>query len=158
LVSMPLVSADLRIDYFADRESLPRLPQITLPLLKGLEYRAFELADNSMIDQGVGFGAGDVVIAFKSQGFVKVKSQASKLYLFEMEQELKFRRLFSKGSDIWVLEANASDAYQEEVAVNAILDVWQVERVLTKNISSSGSMQLQINALQKEIAQLSKEI
>jgi hypothetical protein len=33
-----------------------------------------------------------------------------------------------------------------------------VERVLTKNISSSGSMQLQINALQKEIAQLSKEI
>jgi TolA-binding protein len=75
-----------------------------------------------------------------------------------MEQELKFRRLFSKGSDIWVLEANASDAYQEEVAVNAILDVWQVERVLTKNISSSGSMQLQINALQKEIAQLSKEI
>jgi transcriptional regulator with XRE-family HTH domain len=158
LVSIPFISADLRIDYFADRESLPRLPQITLPLLKGLEYRAFELVDNSMIDQGVGFGAGDVVIAFKSQGFAIGKSQASKLYLFEMEQELKFRRLFSKGSEIWVLEANASDAYQEEVAVNAILDVWQVERVLTKNISSSGSMQLQINALQKEIAQLSKEI
>jgi transcriptional regulator with XRE-family HTH domain len=156
LVSMPMVSANLQTDYFADRESLNQLAQISLPLTAGLEYRAFELVDNSMIEQGVGFGAGDLVVAFKSPGFELNKSQESKYYLFEMPRELKFRRLLSKGKDIWVLEANASEIYQEEIAVDTILDVWQVERVLTKSISSLGSLQVQINALQKEISRVSK--
>ena len=130
--------------------------QLSLPLSKGLNYRAFELADNSMLEQGLGFGAGDIVIAYKESSFNLSKAEQGKIYLFETAEDWKLRRLKSLTKELMSLSAISRDYYEEEVLSSAIVDLWQVDRVITKNISSVGAFQEQIDLLKSEILKLSK--
>lgn len=155
LVSVPLISQALMLDYLADRKSLSQMAQLNLPLAKGFDYRAFELGDNSMLEQGVGLGAGDIVIAFKDSSFNLTKAEHGKLYLFETTKDWKLRRLSSVNKELLGLSAMSRDYYQEEIHLTAIVDLWQVERVITKNISSVGALQEQIDGLRGEISKLS---
>jgi hypothetical protein len=135
---------------------LTQMGQLSLPLSKGINYRAFELADNSMLEQGMGFGAGDIVIAYKGPSFNLSKAEEGKVYLFETADDWKMRRLAGSSKGLLSLSAMCRDYYEEEVLTTAIVDLWQVERVITKNISSVGAFQEQIDLLKSEISKLSK--
>tara|TARA_R110001592_G_scaffold72390_3_gene221241 strand:+ start:147565 stop:148329 length:765 start_codon:yes stop_codon:yes gene_type:complete len=156
LIGVPLITQLLKLEYLADRESLTQMGQLSLPLSKGLSYRAFELADNSMLEQGMGFGAGDIVIAYKESSFNLSKTEQGKIYLFETAEDWKLRRLKSLTKELMSLSAISRDYYEEEVLLSAIVDLWQVDRVITKNISSVGAFQEQIDLLKSEILKLSK--
>jgi len=156
VLSIPLVSQALKADYLLDRDSLGPMAQISLPLAKGFDYRAFELADNSMQEQGVGFETGDIVIAFKPPSFSFSKAEEGKLYLFETAEDWKLRRLLTKQKDSVTLAAVSAGFYNEDLATQSIIDLWQVERVITKNISNAISFQEQINSLKSNFDKLSK--
>tara|TARA_R110002050_G_scaffold19734_1_gene56568 strand:+ start:46 stop:810 length:765 start_codon:yes stop_codon:yes gene_type:complete len=156
LRSIPLITQFLKSEYLADREALLQMAQLSLPLAKGGDYRAFELADNSMLEQGVGFGAGDIIIAYKESSFNLSKAEQGKIYLFETAEDWKLRRLTSLKKELLSISATSRDYYQEEIPPTAIVDLWQIEQVITKNISSAGAFQEQIDLLKSEISKLSK--
>jgi len=158
LISVPLISQALKTDYIANRKAFSQMAQLSLPLTKGQDYRAFELEDNSMLGQAQGFAAGDIVIAYQPSSFNLSKAEEDKLYLFETAEGWRLRRLISISQEHVLLRPSSGDFYQEEILVSDITDLWQVERVLTKNISSPSVLQEQIDQLKDQIAKLSREI
>lgn len=151
LISIPFIAFADQQEYFLDRDKENGFSQITLPLRKGFEYRAFEIGDNAMLEQGIGFGAGDIVIAFKPPHFQTRHLEMGKIYLFEKEDALLFRRLSKVGKESLSLEAFNVNFYREDLPIASIVDQWQVERVITKNISEPSALKEQIESLRREI-------
>jgi len=156
LASVPLISQAFKAEYFADRKALSQMVQLSLPLEKEKNYRAFELADNSMLGQGWGFATGDIVIAYQNSNLNLAKAEEGKLYLFETAEDWRLRTLTSLSKEHAVLSPWSDNFYEEKLLLSKIIAFWQVESVITKNISSSGLLQAQIDQLRSELFKLSK--
>ncbi len=157
LSTIPFISQAVKQDYLGDREALSQMAQLSLPLDRNKNYCAFELADNSMLEQGQGIGAGDIVIAHPAVETSLAKVERSKVYLFETAEDWVLRSLEAVTADRVLLKAWSSSFYEEELLLSDIVALWQVERVLTKNISSTAFLQTQIDKLREEVSTLLKK-
>lgn len=158
IIPVPFVSIDQKDLYLKDRESISTFPSINLPLGKGKKYRAFELSDNSMNNNGLGPESGDIVIAHKPEKFEIAKLEIDRVYLFETEGDYFMRRMISKSISQIVVGGTALNDYQLTLAIKEIQGVWQVASVITKNIGADNSWTAKIREIENDMNLLKAKV
>ncbi|HAD98165.1 MAG TPA: hypothetical protein DCG19_12215 [Cryomorphaceae bacterium] len=154
IIPVPYVSQAEQQAYLAGEIKSSVLPVIQLPLLKGMNYRAFELNDDAMVYHGSGAGKQDVVVGCRPDKFDLNQVESSKLYIFETRKQLYYRRLNAKNLSNLVLEPLHPDHYQVTVASKEVQRVWQVCLVVTKNIGNPDAFRLRLRELENEVRTL----
>lgn len=158
MVPVPFVSLANLPAYLSDHSIVSTLPYLSIPLVKGKKYRAFEIADNAMHSSGLGPEAGDVVVGVCPDKFEVGNTEVDKLYLFETEKEMLLRRVVQKTLSQITLRASNLNEYQRVLNLKDIKCVWQLEKLITKNIGSETSLSFKVRELESEMSLLKARI
>lgn len=158
VMPLPLVSINDRETYLADRDNTSSLVSINLPLPKGMFYRAFELEDDSMSYAGHGGGQNDIIVGCKPNGFKKDQLEEGKLYIVETADRILFRRLAGKSLNKLSFEPLNPDHYMDQVQSKEVQDVWQVCKLITKNIGNEDVNSQRLKVLEQELRQIKTKL
>ncbi len=154
MVPVPLVDWNNQGAYLTDAIAVSSLPYISIPLIKGKKYRAFEISDNTMNYNGLGPEAGDIVIGVCPDKFDVGQTESDKVYLFETSSEILLRRVVSKSLSQVVLKGASLNSYQKTFGLKDFKGVWQVEKIITKNIGSENKLSTKMREVENELSLL----
>jgi transcriptional regulator with XRE-family HTH domain len=151
MVPVPLVTKESLKKYLDDHSVVSTLPYISIPLRKGLKYRAFEVLDNAMNHNGMGAELGDVIVGVCPEKFTVSQLDIDKVYLIETRSELLFRRVVQKSlSQITIIGAGVNQ-YTQIINSKDVQAVWQIEKWITKNINVEGSLHSKVKEMEHEL-------
>lgn len=151
VVPVPFVSEVWFDRYFENNFDTALLPTLSLPLPKGKDYRAFEIRDSAMLQNGIGIGTRDVVVGMRPDKFDVNRLEINKIYLLETSSEVLLRRVTSKSLSQVVLDAEAPSSYQITLNTKDVKAIWQVMLGCTKNIGIGNQLTDNLKDLQNEI-------
>lgn len=151
ILPIPFVSLVDQKAYLEKSLKSAELPVISLPMKKGLTYRAFELPDNAMFTAEGGAVKEDLIIGCRPDGFDKTKLEAGKLYLLETAKSIYYRRVSAKSMSSITLDATNPDFYQEQLNLKDVIKVWQVCEMVTKNIGNTDVLSDRIKRLESDV-------
>lgn len=154
LLSVPFVNRGVTREYYGEKDEVKRLkelPSIQVPLNRGKNYRAFEVPDHYMQSSVGGILEGDIVIGESPKGFDVSQMEAGKVYLLEFADHYVLRKVIAKNMSQIKLIGESSNSYVEEVNTKDVQKVWQVARLITKNIRHTSLVNDELKTLQEEI-------
>ncbi len=154
IVPVPLVGLGDVEAYLSDNNIVSGLPFISIPLMKGRKYRAFEIVDNAMHYNGLGPEAGDLVIGVQPDKFEIANIETDKVYLFETSREVLMRRVVAKSLSQLTLKGSSLNVYQKVLNFKDVQGIWQVDRIITKNIGSENSLRTKVRDIENELGLL----
>lgn len=156
VIAIPFISEANRATYYKDRKSLSNFENINIPIEKGFNYRAFEISDNAMFNGFSGPNTNDIIIAKAPEKFGMDEVEQGKIYLFEKKAELLLRMVQNKSIGKVVLQASNPNTYNTTLQIKDIIQVWQVVKLISNNISTTNSIGARISHLENEIAALKR--
>mgnify|MGYP001059584570 CR=1 FL=1 len=136
LVSVPFLSASQNKDLAANPLELNKLEQLVMPLPKGDEYLAVEIADKAMEQIGQGIAQGDIIIGRKPKSKQEQFLEDERTYLLQTATGFLVRKVSSSAEGYWLKTLN-QDYYSTLLKEEAILGYWQIVLRLTKNVGGS---------------------
>lgn len=154
IIPIPFVPSSLIEEYLHEKASsdfINKLDSLYIPMAKGGNYRAFEVNDNSMTHNGFGTGKSDVILCKRPKNVKKAKPQLSKLYLFETENEIWFRKLESIEEDTYILSPLNPNYYDHQLKISEITRIWQVNTIITNNIGNQQDFAIKLQTLENQI-------
>lgn len=161
ILSVPFVSSTDIKNYYDKTEDSIRLQTLNvlkLPLKAGGTFRAFEVLDNKMTSHTGGIDLKDIFIGERPKGFDIPQIEIGKVYLFELNEEHKIRRVVAKNMSQITLKGDSDDSYQENINIKKIRNVWQCSHIITNKISNQINFANEIKRLNEDVRLLKLKI
>jgi transcriptional regulator with XRE-family HTH domain len=156
VIAIPFISEANRSTYYKDRKSLSSFENINIPIEKGFNYRAFEISDSSMFNGFTGPNTNDIIVAKAPEKFGMDEVEQGKIYLFEKKDELLLRLVQQKSIGKVVLQASNPNTYNVTVQAKEIIQVWQVVKLISNNISTTNVLNTRITLIENELSSIKR--
>jgi transcriptional regulator with XRE-family HTH domain len=136
LVSVPLLTALQNQEWATSPLEVNTLEQLVMPLPKGDDYLALEIADKAMEHLGQGVAQGDIIIGRKPKNKTDFKLEEGRTYLLETQEGFLVRKVTFTEAGYWLKTLN-EDYYSTPLNKAALLDFWQIALRLTKRVGAA---------------------
>lgn len=158
LIQIPYISTNIRKQYLKERKLSEVKDQITLPMNKGFNYIAIEITDNSMFHNETGINTNDILIGIKPEKLSPSNVQVGKVYIFETDQDILIREVIQKNLSSLELIPFNPNYYATSIPAKEIKAIWQVEKLISNNISNRSDLTKQLENLESEIRLLKRNL
>ena len=156
---VPVKAAAGYLAGYADNEFIDELNTFTLPMLAGVNYRAFEIIGDSMMP----VPSGSVIVAEKVENLDDVKTNMAYIVVSKNEGIVYKRIVKSNRYKNKITLVSDNPAYQPyQVNAEDILEMWQANAVINKITQQQrwdvNSLANLVNNLQDQVSSLKKKM
>ncbi len=159
VVFVPVKAAAGYLAGFNDDEFIDELNTFTLPMLGAGQYRAFEIAGDSMLPTP----SGSVVVCHKVDGWEDIRNNEAYIVVTNREGIVYKRVLKSNRSKAKVTLASDNPMYDPySVNMEEVLEIWAADAVIQKmgqqHKMSVNHLAGMVNQLQEQVSMLKKQM
>lgn len=150
---IPYVSVDRQREYisqYTNKGFVNSLPAMMLPFSMEGSLRAFQHDDHAMQYLDGGIFHGDVVIGEALDAAELKKDHVGQLIIIVTEQDMMVRRLESAGKFLQ-LGADNPSVRASKVALDDVLELWEVKSVLSSQLQRPNSLEQRVMALEQKV-------
>ncbi|MEO7445577.1 MAG: LexA family transcriptional regulator [Ferruginibacter sp.] len=156
---VPIKAAAGYLAGYADNEFIDELNTFTLPMLKGGNYRAFEIIGDSMLPTA----SGSIIVGEKLDEMSEVKNNTAYIVISRNEGIVYKRVVKNNRTKNKVSLVSDNPVYQPyQVNTEDIIELWQAQVVIGKVSSQQrwdmDSLANLVNNLQGEVSNLRKKM
>lgn len=156
---VPVKAAAGYLGGYNDEEFIEELNTFTLPMLGTGDYRAFEIAGDSMLP----VESGSVIVGHKVEGWEEIKNNQAYIVVTQNEGIVYKRILKSNRTKNKLTLVSDNPHYEAySLTLEAIMEMWQADAVINK-INTSQRMSVThladiVNHLQEQVSVLKKKM
>lgn len=159
IVFVPVKAAAGYLAGFNDDEFIDELNAFTLPMLGAGNYRAFEIAGDSMLPTP----SGSVVVCHKVEGWDDIRSNEAYIVVTNREGIVYKRVMKSNRAKSKVTLVSDNPQYDPySVSMDDVLEIWQADAVIQKmghqHKMSVNHLAGMVNQLQEQVSLLKKQM
>lgn len=156
---VPVKAAAGYLGGYNDEEFIEELNTFTLPMLGAGEYRAFEIAGDSMLP----VESGSVIVGHKIEGWDDIRNNQAYIVVTQNEGIVYKRLLKSNRSKNKITLVSDNPHYEAySLMLESVMELWQADAVINK-INTGPRMSVNhladiVNHLQEQVSVLKKKV
>jgi transcriptional regulator with XRE-family HTH domain len=157
---VPVKAAAGYLASYADTEFIDELNTFTLPMLRGGNYRAFEIIGDSMLPTP----SGSIIVGEKVEGGIDEIKNNSAYIVVSRNEGIVYKRIVKNNKTRNKLTLMSDNPQFQPYQVNAddVVELWQAQSVISKVAVQQrwdvGTLASLVNNLQDQVSTLKKKM